>query len=43
MTCDDVLKQVRAGLSTAMAWYRAMAMTFSLLQAKTALAQMEEQ
>jgi hypothetical protein len=43
MTCDDVLKQGRAGLSTAMARYHALAMTFSLPQAEAALAQMEEQ
>jgi hypothetical protein len=43
MTCDDVLQQVRAGLSTARTWYHAMAMTFSLPQTEVAPAQMEEQ
>ena len=39
MTCDDILEQVRAGQSTAMARYYTMDLTFSLPQAEAALAQ----
>jgi hypothetical protein len=37
MTCDDSLEQACAGLSTAMAQYHAMDMTFWLPQTEAAL------
>jgi hypothetical protein len=42
MTCDEILEQTHAGLSTSIALYRVMNITFRLSQAEAALAQVKK-